>query len=238
MRRRWLVVVALAALCAPATASAVFAPSPISGNPQGIKLAHQVMKAFGRIPAYRQSEQHFFQIKANRKARTFSYLFGDPHHAGYAWATEKATVALHHNRVVWWLDALTPSSGHSSPVEFVVNRHGHYWAFGTPSNHTCFTKLGSSNSVPYRYGGLGYSIGGRMEEPRQTASTDILPYVYRWKMHLTATETDTIRRSSKLVLAGKIKINRHEGSTVLAFSFANSYPRRAPRAPGVTLCRR
>lgn len=236
MSRRWVFAVALATLFTPASASAVLAPSPLSGNPQGVKLAREAMMAFRHIPAFAQAEQHFFQIKADRKAGTFSYLFGDRHHAGYAWATEKETVAVHHNRVIWWLDALTPSSGHSSPVELVVNRHGRYWAFGKPGHHTCFTSLTGANTLPYRYGGLGYSIGGRMGAPRYGSTTDTLPYVYRWKMHLTASETDTIERATKLVVAGKVKVTRHSGSTVLAFSFANSYPRRAPRAPGVNLC--
>jgi isocitrate dehydrogenase len=42
--------------------------------------------------------------------------------------------------------------------------------------------------------------------------------------------------ATKLVVAGEVKVARHSGSTVLAFGFANSYPRRAPRAPGVNLC--
>ncbi len=51
-------------------------------------------------------------------------------------------------------------------------------------------------------------------------------------MHLTASENDTIERATKLVLAGKVEVTRHGGSTVLSFHFTNSYPRRAPRARG------
>jgi hypothetical protein len=236
--RRLALAVALAALCAPAGAIAgLFAASPITGNPRGIKLAREVMMAFARIPAYRQSEQHFFQIKYEPKHR-FAYRFGKAHRPGYVWATERSTVAIHDNRVKWWLDALTPASGNGSPVMIVINKSGRYTTLGTPSHHKCFTKLPRTSALPYHYGGLGYSIGGRMRKPRRRSATVSLPYVYRWELHLRAKETDTIKRATKLVLSGKVNITRHDGSRVLAFDFANSYPRRAPRPPGVNLCRR
>jgi hypothetical protein len=229
--------VAIGALCAPAGALGAFTITSITGNPQGIKLAHQVMRAFRRIPAYRQSEEHFFQIEYDSK-NTFTYRYGKAHRSGFVWASEKSTLRIHRNRVVWWLDALTPVTGHGSPVMIVVNKSGRYTAFGTPSHHQCFTKLPSTSMLPYSYGGLGYSIGGRMEEPSRGTTTVRLPYVYRWETHLTADETDTIRRSTKLVLSGNVDITRHDGSRVLAFDFTNTYPGRTPGAPGVTLCRK
>jgi X-X-X-Leu-X-X-Gly heptad repeat protein len=213
------------------------APAPTTGNPQGVKLAHKVMRAFARIPAYRQSEQHFFQLKYGANHQ-FHYRFGEGHRPGFVWTTEKATVRIHRNHVLWWQDTLKPVSGNRSPVMFVLNKNGRYTAYGTPAHHSCFTKLPRTSMLPYRYGGLGYSIGGRMRKPQRGPTTVLLPYVYRWAQHLTANESDTISRATKLVLSGKVNITRHDGASVLAFDFANTYPSSAPRAPTVKLCRR
>jgi hypothetical protein len=229
------VVAALAvALCAPASASGEFAASAMTGNPQGIKLAREVMHAFAHISAYRQSEQHFFQIRFSKNE--FYYLYGQAHHAGYAWASERATLAIHRNHVVWWQDALTPSGRHARGVDIVLDRRGSFWAYGAPTHHSCFRGFASGSTLPYRYGGLGYSIGGRMGAPVKGATTDELPYVYRWKVHRTAHETDTIKRASKLVVAGQVSVLRRGGSRAAAFGFTNTYPRRAPRPPTVNLC--
>jgi hypothetical protein len=75
-----------------------------------------------------------------------------------------------------------------------------------------------------------------MKKPQRGSSTVLLPYVYRWEQHLTANERDTIRRTTKLVLSGKVNITRHDGSRAFAFDFANTYPNSAPRAPAVNLC--
>lgn len=247
MRPRWSVavtalcmpasVLVVAALCVPASArGGTFALSPITGNPKGVRLAHEVMRAFTHIPVFRQSEQHFFQVKYESKKHQFAYRFGKAHRPGYVWATENSTVRIHGDRVLWWQDTLTPVSGHRSPVMIVLNRNGRYTAFGTPSHHSCFTKLPRTSMLPYRYNGLGYSIGGRMGKPRRGSSTVALPYVYRWEQHLTAKETDIIRRATKLVLSGKVNITRHDGSRAFAFDFANTYPGSAPPAPAVNIC--
>jgi hypothetical protein len=237
MSRRWAVAVCVAIVCAPASASGALTNSPITGNPKGVTLAHEAMRAFAHIPAYDQTEQHFFQIKSDAKTRNFQYMFGVPHHRGYTWASEKATVAVHKNRVVWWLDTLIPTSGHSRWIEIVLNHSGSYWAFGSPRRHSCFRTFATGSTLPYRYGGLGYSIGGRMGAPVKGPTTEQLPYVYRWQAHHTAHETDTIERATKLVVSAGVKITRAGGTSVLAFSFKNTYPQRAPRAPTVNLCR-
>jgi hypothetical protein len=238
VKKTWGIAVGVAALCAPATALGAFAASSMTGNPQGIKLAHEVMRAFRHIPGYRQSEQHFFQLKYDTKSHTFTYWYGKAPRSGFVWATENSTLRIHDNRVVWWLDALTPVSGHHSPVMIIVNKSGRFTAFGTPSRHSCFTRVPSTSTLPYRYGGLGYSIGGRMGAPQRAADTVLLPYVYRWEVHLTSNETDTISHATKLVLSGKVDITHHDGSPVLSFDFTNSYPRNTPRPPGVKLCGR
>ncbi len=242
--RGWSAVLcgALAVLAIAAGAGAAqAAPSgtagtPMSGNPQGIKLAHEVMRAFGRIPVFGQTEQHFFQIKSNAKAGTLYYRFGLPHRSGFYWAREDATVAVSHNRVLWWMDQLKPVGGHQSPVVLVVDKSGRYSAFGTTSRHSCFARIGSSSSLPYRYGGLGYSIGGRMGAPQSQTKTEVLPYLYAWHMHQTAHERDTIERASKLVISGTVNVTRSDGKRALAFQFANTYPRRRPPAPKVNVC--
>ena len=230
---------AVTELSAPATAlGRTFISSPTTGNPRGVRLAHEVMRAFRRISAYGQSEQHYFQIKYESKSHQFAYWFGKAHRPGFVWATEKSTVRIDHNHLLWWRDTLTPVSGHRSPVMIVLNRDGRYTAFGTPAHHSCFTKLPAMSTLPYRYDGLGYSIGGRMEEPQRGPTTVVLPYVYRWERHLTATENDTISRATKLVLSGKVDVTRHDGSRLFAFNFTNTYPRITPRAPAVKLCGR
>jgi hypothetical protein len=92
--------------------------------------------------------------------------------------------------------------------------------------------------LPYLDGGRGYSIGGRMKKPRRGSRTVLLPYVYRWEQHLTAHERDTIRRTTKLVLSGKVDITHQDGSRAFGFDFANTYPHSAPWAPAVNLCSR
>lgn len=237
MSRLASVGVVIAALCAPATAlGGTLAPLPTTGNPKGVKLAHEVMRAFGHIPAFNQSEQHFFQIKYETKTRRFEYRFGKTHRPGFVWTTEKSTIRIHRDHVLWWQDTLTPVSGHRSPVMIVLNQNGRYTAFGTPAHHSCFSKLPSKSMLPYRYGGLGYSIGGRMARPQRHSRTVVLPYVYRWEQHLTANETDTIRRATKLVVSGSVDITHHDGSRALAFNFGNSCPRHTPRPPAVNLC--
>lgn len=237
MRRGSLLAITVAALCAPATAlGTTFAPSSTTGNPKGVKLAHEVMRAFARIPAFNQSEQHFFQIKYESNTHQFAYRFGKALRPGFMWTTEQSTIRIRRDHVLWWQDTLTPVSGHRSPVMIVLNKQGRYTAFGTPAHHSCFTVLPTKSMLPYRYGGLGYSVGGRMGKPQRRSKTEVLPYVYRWEQHLTANETDTIRRATKLVLSGNVDITHHDGSPALAFNFGNSYPRRTPRPPAVNLC--
>lgn len=235
----WATGLAALGLSAPPTALArTFVPSPTTGNPKGVRLAHEVMSAFRRISAYRQSERHFFQIKYESKTRQFAYRFGKAHRPGFVWATENSTVRIQHGRLLWWRDTLTPVSGHRSPVMIVLDKNGRYTAFGTPAHHSCFTKLPRTSTLPYRYDRLGYSIGGRIEKPQRGPTTVVLPYVYRWEQHLTATENDTIRRATKLVISGNVDVTRHDGSRVFAFEFANTYPRTTPAAPTVKLCGR
>jgi hypothetical protein len=231
-------VLVVAALCAPAGAlGGTLTISPTTGNPKGVKLAHEVMSAFARIPAYNQSEQHFFQVRYESKRR-FEYRFGQSHRRGYVWETEKSTVRIRNNHVLWWRDTLRPVSGHRSPVMIVLTKRGRYTAYGTPAHHSCFTKLSSTSTLPYHYDGRGYSIGGRMKKPQRRSRTVVLPYVYRWEQHLTANERDTIKRSTKLVLSGTVNITHDDGSPAFGFDFANSYPNSAPRAPAVNLCGR
>lgn len=222
--------------CVLVSAGAAVAAVAMTGNPQGIKLAKRVMRAFAHIPAYGQTEQHYFQIRSSSKRGTFSYLFGKAHRRGYVWASESATVALHNNRVLWWRDELRPMSGQDSPVEIVLNRRGRFSAFGGPRHHSCFTSLRRGSTLPYRIGGLGYSIGGRVSRPKYRGPVILLTYVYRWETHETAIETDTIDRSTKLVLSGKVTIYLHT-SRQFAFEFNNTYPKTAPKAPRVKLCR-
>lgn len=228
---------AIATCCLLLSAGGALAAVAMTGNPQGIKLAKRVMRAFAHIPAYGQTEQHFFQMRSSSKRGTFSYLFGEAHRSGYVWASESSTVALRNNRVLWWRDELRPTTGHDPPVEIVLNRRGRFSAFGTPRHHSCFTSLRRGSELPYRRGGLGYSIGGRVSRPRYQANVALLTYAYRWDSDEKASETDTVDRSTKLVLSGKVTIYLH-AVRQFAFEFANSYPKTAPRPPRVRLCRR
>ncbi len=145
-------------------------------------------------------------------------------------------MAVRHNHVLWWMDQLKPVGGHQSPVVLVVDKSGRYSAFGTASHHTCFARIGRGNSLPYRRGGLGYSIGGRMGAPRSGTTTEVLPYLYAWQMHQSAHENDTIRRASKLVVSGTVDVTRSNGKRASAFQFADTYPRHRPPPPKVKVC--
>ncbi len=89
--RAWTIAVCGAVAVLLGGGVAVAAPSmtagtAMSGNPKGIKLARAVMKAFAHIPAFAQTEQHYFQIKSNARAGTLYYRFGVPHRTGFYWA--------------------------------------------------------------------------------------------------------------------------------------------------------
>ena len=235
MRRIWPPLVAV--LCTLAFAGAALAAVAMTGNPQGIKLAKKVMRSLAQIPAYKQTERGFFQIRTDAKSGEISYLFGQAHRAGYAMASEQETIALHHNHVRWWQDALKPASGNDSPVVLVLDRRGRYAAFGTLQHHGCFKRLAKGSTFPYRVGHLGYSIGGRIGAPKYRRSSAILPYVYQWKTHQKTTETDVIERQVDLVNSAKVVIAAGKGYKGFSFEFGNSYPSGAPTAPKVNLCK-
>ena len=229
MRKMRLEVAGLAALCSLLCAGGALAASSSSEQAQGNQIAKRVLAAFARIPAYSYREHGFMQMNSVTGHKpSLAYYYGSAAlHPGFVWANESATVALSHNRVIWWRDDLTPTSnpnGHEVPVEIVANSDGIFYAFGNAAQHGCFGKL--VGTVPLPYGAKGYAFGGRYVH-----APNPLTYVYAWGGSGTARESDVIDSSSNLVTSGQVTVGGH------SFGFANHFPGSAPAAPSVNLCR-
>ncbi len=236
MRLRVLVATGAAMLTAAGSAVAASA----GGNAQGVAFAHSQIGAYRKIHAETVSETGFVEMNALLgRTSVFDWQWGSgriPH--GWVRATEHAVVALKNDRVVWWLDELTPPACRvglcvQESVEVVVSHKGGFFAFGTPARHTCFGKL--RGSTPVQAGAQWNEPHGTYSAPVNHGSDVLLTYTYPWG-HQTATETDRVSRATRLDLSGVIRIS---GGGLPAFTvhFANGHPAKAPAAPLVNLCR-
>lgn len=224
-----LLALAGLAFAGSAAASGVAgSPAGVQGNPQGVRLAERAAQAFSDLPAFTYSQRGFFQMDVSGGSISYYYGYGALH-AGFVWAAEQGTVALHDGAVVWWRDDLTPVSGRGSSVELVANSEGVFSALGSAGHHTCFTRV--DGSVPYSSGDEAYSPVGRYLNGGSP-----LRSVYRWwSTGQTASETDAIT-SSGLLTSGRISVAPGAGFAGFTIDFSNSFAGGTPPAPGVNLC--
>jgi hypothetical protein len=227
-----------------ATGSAL-ASSSLTGNPQGITLAHTVLRAYSNVPVYTYTETGF--VAMNSTLGRFSFFkwgWGSgvvPH--GWVKASERGVVALRRGRVVWWRDDLTPTLPPCKttlcspilPVEIVIDDAGAFYAFGSAASHTCYAHL--SGATPFTLGGAGYTVTGRVSAPVHRAGVVLLTYIYPWGSAQTATETDRVSARTSLVTSARVSVARGAGHQAFTFSSNYSYPARAPGAPHLNLCK-
>lgn len=238
MRRpdRSLLTLAVTGVALGAAAAAWAASAP-TGNARAISLARAEVKAYARIPAETYTQTGFMQIDDEQgQASFFFFHWGATKLShGYTWAAERGTVALAHDRVVWWRDDLTPSACKRAglcrqvPVEMVLEHSGAYWAFGNAAHHTCFARLGGTE--PTSVGATWDLASGRYSAPAFRARSVTLVYTFPWGNRV-ATETDKLSARTKLVESTRTVITG--GHAVRA---SDAYPRKAPRAPKIRLCR-
>jgi hypothetical protein len=223
-----------------AAAGPALAATVLSGNPRGVKLAHSVVRAMSqaRVQVYSQTgfaAMHSFEGKVS----SFSWEWGSGNTpAGSVRAREHAVVWLRHGRVRVWMDQLTPVCGpglcNQVPAVLVLTHSGRYFAFGTPSSHTCFGQV--TGRFPVAYGGVSWGVLGKVQAPVKAGATTKLSYVYPWAVHQVASETDVIANSSSRVRSGRVSVSAAGSAHAFVFSFHYSYPAHSPKQPHVVLC--
>ncbi len=232
MRKLAAVLVTIAVVLAGA-ASAVGA---LSGNPSGDSLARSVLGAYNKLHGFAYTESGYFWISSGLgRFSYFSYEYATAKGpAGFSRAKETATVGLKNGKVVWWRDQLTPVGNSQFPVEVVMNHSGEFYAFVSGNHHTCFGKL--HGPLPSTFGGPGYVISGKVSAPQPSGNSLLLTYVYPWTKKSTASETDTVSKSTDLVSVARVHV--HSGGNVSAFTFTTkfTYPSKLS-APKVNRCK-
>lgn len=240
---RLIVVVGLVVLVSAVTALAA-APS---GDQQAIKLARAQVRAYSRIPALSFTRIGFAAMRdAEGSTSFFDWTWGQgvvPH--GWAKATEHALLGVLGGRVAWWRDDLTPAPCTAPgfcfriPVELAGERSGQFVAFGSASNHTCFSPL--NGSTPIQVGARVDTVGGRFSAPVRRGGSVRLTYVFPWRGLATqpATETDMLSARTLLDQSGRIRVARGPGRGRPAFtvSYSESYPAQAV-PPQINRCKR
>lgn len=237
MRR--LRAVPIAVLVVLAGAASAF--GALSGNSQGIALAHKVLSAFGKINGYHYTEKGYFWMKSEEgRSSYFDYVTGTAKGpSGYVRASENGEVGIKGGKVVWWRDELTPPVSHKAgiaivPVELVVDKAGKFAAYGTLKSHTCFVKL--RGFTPFTVGGHPYYIAGKVSAPQPDGSSQILTYVYPWTKAQTATEHDTVNSTTDLVSVAKVDVAAGGGYGAFRIVTDDSFSGTLS-APKVKLCK-
>jgi hypothetical protein len=243
---RWTIrFVAAGAVGLLVVTGSALATSSLAGDPQGIKLGRAVLHAYSKIPVYTYTQSGFVAMNsALGKVSYFEWRWGNggvPN--GWVKASERGVAALRRGHVVWWRDDLTPKlprcsttvCNHSAPVDIVVDHAGAFYAFGSAASHTCYTHL--SGSTPFTAGGAGYAVAGRVSAPAHRGAAVLLTYTYPWSKTQTANETDTVSAATSLVTSGRVSVTPGAGHPAFRFNFSDRYPRSAPGAPHVNLCK-
>lgn len=242
MRRRRVAAVGLVTMVAlGSTALAIAKPS---GDPQAIKLAHGVQKAYRKLHVYTQTQTGYVTIKDRRDKSGSGSL--NVHWAngvapsGWSGVTEHETFALNHGRLVWWRDDLVSkcpvgSSCHQVPVEVVVNHQGTFFAFGNAANHGCYGKL--SGPTPYHFGGPVYVVNAHFKPVLSKPKADLLSFTFAWNQTRNASETDRVSKQTRLNISGVIKVSSGgAGQAAFTVRFTDAYPGTTPPAPQIKRC--
>jgi hypothetical protein len=151
---------------------------PATGNTRGIGLARAVLRAYQHVPTQSYVEHGLVWMSAmDGKAPTFQWAYGLGPYPGAYPATEHAVLTLDRGRVSWWRDDLTPAPCTKpgvcprAPVEIVANTRGLFYAFGSASKHSCYTRLGGT--APYETGQPAWIVGGRFDAPVRSGASNL-----------------------------------------------------------------
>jgi hypothetical protein len=242
---RFLIGIAgTAALIGAATAGA--SPNGATGNAQAIAFARSMQSAYDHVAGIDYTQQGYATLRsAIGKHSFFNVTWGSgtvP--TGWVSATERAVVALHNGAVVWAQDELTPprctaaTACATQPVEIVEVKAGSFWRFAVSgAQFHCFNKL-PSEGLSFPIGSPWISVGGDYTPLVQHGTTVTSRFSYLWSTNQTATETDTVSASTKLISAYRVTVSKGKAKQP-GFTFAASYTNltSAPAQPKLTLCK-
>jgi hypothetical protein len=223
---------------------AAFADASLTGDADGIRIAHDVERAYLTVTSYTVTERRFVFMRARAgRHGYFDWNWGvGTAPAGWVSATERELVVTHQGRVVWMRDDLTPNaracSGHRCVrypgVEVLVEPHGQYFRFGSAATPGCFYRL--SGTVPVHSGDPAYRLSGYMLDPAYQRTQVLLNYDYQWDANRRAGETDVVSYTTRLVTSGQVDLSAWGTEPSFIFGFTLGYPATHPREPPVALC--
>jgi hypothetical protein len=221
------------------------AAASLTGDPDGIRIAQNVERAFLKVTSYTVTEHKFVFMRARAgRHGYFDWNWGvGAAPAGWVRATEHELVVTHRGTVVWMRDDITPDtracSGHQCVgypgVEVLVAPHRQYFRFGSAATSGCYYHL--SGTVPVHSGDPAYRISGFMLDPGYQRTQVLLNYDYQWDANRRAGETDVVSDATALVTSGQVDLSAWRGEPSFIFAFALGYPATHPREPRVALCR-
>jgi hypothetical protein len=215
-----------------AGAGGAFAGASLTGDPDGIRIAHDVERAYLKVSSYTVTERGFVFMRA----RAGRHGFFD-----WNWGVGTAPAGWVRAIVVWMRDDLTPAracSGHRCVrypgAEVLVDPHGQYFRFGSAGTSGCFYRL--SGTVPVHSGDSAYRISGFMLDPGYQRAQVLLNYDYQWDATRRAGETDVVSDATVLVTSGQVDLSAWGAEPSFIFGFTLGYPAAHPREPHVALC--
>ena len=95
-----------------------------------------------------------------------------------------------------------------------------------------------SGSTPFTAGRAAVSAGaGRVSAPVHRGAAVLLTYTYPWRKTQTATETATVSAATSLITSDRISVTPGGGYPAFTINTSVRYPRSAPGAPHVNLCK-
>ena len=126
----------------------------------------------------------------------------------------------------------------TEPVEIVETKRGSYWRFAVSGpQFNCFSKL-SGEGLSFPTGSSWISVGGDYRPLVVRGTTVTSRFSYLWSSHQTASETDTVSTTTKLIRSYRVRVSKGQGRNQPAFSFGATYTNlaTAPKQPKITLC--
>jgi hypothetical protein len=202
MRRAWrrlpgVVLLAMLASCGLAVASTA------SGSRRGSALFRAENRALARVHTINFTGTSAALDSALGKQSYAHWLWAPARvPAGFVRARMHGTIAVSHGRVVWTRVELVPEASatcgrlcHQIAVVVIGERSGTFFAYGTLAHHGCLELA----TGPYLSSGTSLATpAGHFSAPRDRGADVLLTFRYPWLGTRTATETDTITRSTDL----------------------------------------
>ncbi len=241
-----------AALICAAAATALLGAGPASaasgdssGTAHAIAFARSVQSAYSRVPGVTFTRQGYAGLQSSiGRVSMFNATWGRGFlPSGWVDATEHAVVALHDGDVVWASETLSPPRcsdlGCSTvPVEIVETSAGSFFRFDVHGTRfACYDKL-SSQGLAFAVGSSFLAIDGDYAPLVRSGDTVVSRFTYPWVGNRTATETDTISASTRLIGSYKVAVTKGSGTDHRAFSFTAQLTTltREPDEPKLDMC--